>query len=406
MNKKSIEDVDFSGKRVLARVDYNVPLKNGIIKDNTRIKETLPTLKYILDHGASQVVLMSHLGRPDGKVVPEATLEPVAKELEKLLGEPVRFAKDCVGPDSEKAVLEEKAKIVLLENLRYHPEEEVLKGTPEEDVEKFRTQLAKYGDVYVNDAFGTAHRAHSSMVGLKRLGCCVSGYLLKKELDYFRKALVEPSKPFVAILGGAKVKDKIKLIENMLDKVDEMIIVGGMAFTFKKVCFGVSIGKSLFDEDGAKIVEKLLEKAKKNGVKLHFPIDHVCADALTETAQKTVYTDEQGIPDNLMGLDIGPKSVELFREVILNAKTLVWNGPAGVFEIKQFSAGSIGLLDAVATATEQGLVSIIGGGDTVSLVQNNNAQNKVSHISTGGGASLELLEGRKLPGVEALDDRQ
>ncbi|KAF0982913.1 hypothetical protein FDP41_010892 [Naegleria fowleri] len=405
MNKKSIEDINLSGKRVLVRVDYNVPIKNGIIKDNTRIKETIPTLKYILDHGATQIVLMSHLGRPDGKVVPEASLEPVAKELEKLLGDSVRFAKDCVGPDSEKAVLEEKAKIVLLENLRYHPEEEVLKGTSDEAVEKFRAQLAKYGDVYVNDAFGTAHRPHSSMVGLKRLGTCVSGFLLKKELDYFRKALVEPQRPFVAILGGAKVKDKIKLIENMLDKVDEMIIVGGMAFTFKKVCFGVSIGKSLFDEEGSKIVEGLLEKAKKNGVKLHFPIDHVCANAVNDTAEKTVYTDEQGIPDDLMGLDIGPQSVELFKQVILRAKTLVWNGPAGVFEIKQFATGSVGLLDAVATATEKGLVSIIGGGDTVSLVCNYGAQNKVSHISTGGGASLELLEGRKLPGVEALDDK-
>nr|CAG4718914.1 unnamed protein product [Naegleria fowleri] len=405
MNKKSIEDINLSGKRMLVRVDYNVPIKNGIIKDNTRIKETIPTLKYILDHGATQIVLMSHLGRPDGKVVPEASLEPVAKELEKLLGDSVRFAKDCVGPDSEKAVLEEKAKIVLLENLRYHPEEEVLKGTSDEAVEKFRAQLAKYGDVYVNDAFGTAHRPHSSMVGLKRLGTCVSGFLLKKELDYFRKALVEPQRPFVAILGGAKVKDKIKLIENMLDKVDEMIIVGGMAFTFKKVCFGVSIGKSLFDEEGSKIVEGLLEKAKKNGVKLHFPIDHVCANAVNDTAEKTVYTDEQGIPDDLMGLDIGPQSVELFKQVILRAKTLVWNGPAGVFEIKQFATGSVGLLDAVATATEKGLVSIIGGGDTVSLVCNYGAQNKVSHISTGGGASLELLEGRKLPGVEALDDK-
>ncbi|KAG2373190.1 hypothetical protein C9374_012792 [Naegleria lovaniensis] len=405
MNKKSIEDVNLSGKRVLVRVDYNVPLKNGIIKDNTRIKETIPTLKYILDHGATQIVLMSHLGRPDGKVVPDASLEPVAKELEKLLGESVRFAKDCVGSDSEKAVLEEKAKIVLLENLRFHPEEEVLKGTSDEAVEKFRAQLAKYGDVYVNDAFGTAHRPHSSMVGLKRLGTCVSGFLLKKELDYFRKALVEPQRPFVAILGGAKVKDKIKLIENMLDKVDEMIIVGGMAFTFKKVCFGVSIGKSLFDEEGSKIVEGLLEKAKKNGVKLHFPIDHVCANAVNDTAEKSIYTDEQGIPDDLMGLDIGPQSIELFKQVILGAKTLVWNGPAGVFEIKQFATGSVGLLDAVATATEKGLVSIIGGGDTVSLVCNNGAQNKVSHISTGGGASLELLEGRKLPGVEALDDK-
>ncbi|KAL9645423.1 hypothetical protein ABK040_002621 [Willaertia magna] len=406
MNKKSIQDVDFQGKRVLVRVDYNVPLKNGVVQDNTRIKETIPTLKYLLEHGASQVVLMSHLGRPDGKVVPEYSLEPAAKELGKLLGKPVRFAKDCVGPDSEKACLEEKAQIVLLENLRFHPEEEVLKGTSEEQVEKFRAQLAKYGDIYVNDAFGTAHRPHSSMVGLKRLGCCVSGFLLKKEIDYFRKALVEPQKPYVAILGGAKVKDKIKLIENMLDKVDEMIIVGGMAFTFKKTVFGVKIGKSLFDEEGSKIVNNLIEKAKKNGVKLHFPVDYVCASAIKEDVETKVYTDEEGIPDDLMGLDIGPKSIEIFTKVIENAKTLVWNGPAGVFEIKQFAKGSVGLLDAVTKATEQnGLVSIIGGGDTVSLVVNNNAQNKVSHVSTGGGASLELLEGRKLPGVEALDDK-
>jgi phosphoglycerate kinase len=414
LQKQSLEDIDVKDKRVLVRADFNVPVKKGVIQDDTRITATLPTIKYLLDKGAKSVVLMSHLGRPDGFPKPDMTLKPVAERLEKLLGRPVQFLNDCVGPEVENACsnIQTPGTVILLENLRFHLEEEG-KGIDAEgntvkaskdDIKKFCASLTKLGDVYVNDAFGTAHRAHASMVGVNLPR--VSGYLLKKELDYFAKALENPQKPFLAILGGAKVKDKIQIISNLLDKVDEMMIVGGMAFTFKKVVYGVSIGKSLFDEEGAKIVQDLVNKAQKNNVKLHFPVDYVTAPKIDENVETGTATDETGIPADQMGLDIGPKSIEAFTQVIHRAKVIVWNGPPGVFEVSKFANGSKKLVDAVVQATQNGTVTIIGGGDTASLVAQCGAEDKVSHVSTGGGASLELLEGKELPGVTALTDKK
>jgi len=412
-NKQSIDQVDVKGKRVLMRVDFNVPLdKQGNITNNQRITAALPTIQYALDKGAKSVVLMSHLGRPDGNRLPDQSMKPVAEELKKLLKRDIVFLDDCVGPEVEKACADPApGTLILLENLRFHPEEEgagVINGKKmkpsDEEIKNFRASLTKLGDIFVNDAFGTAHRAHSSMVGVNLTR--VSGFLMKKELDYFAKALEKPERPFLAILGGAKVSDKIKLIENMLDKVDEMIICGGMAYTFKKVLDGVKIGKSLFDEEGAKIVQKLVDKAKEKNVKLHFPIDHVTADKFDKTAKVDYATDKDGIPDSLMALDIGKESTKIFTEVIHRAKTILWNGPPGVFEMEPFANGTKAIMDAVVEATQKGATSIIGGGDTATAAAKYGTEDKVSHCSTGGGASLELLEGRVLPGVAALSDKQ
>ncbi|KAH7720745.1 phosphoglycerate kinase [Aphelenchoides avenae] len=410
LNKLSIDKVDLKGKRVLIRVDFNVPLKDGKITNNLRIVSALPTIKYALQNGAKSVVLMSHLGRPDGRRSDKDSLRPIAAELEKLLEKPIKFVEDCVGEQAEAATANpEPGTVILLENLRFHLEEEG-KGVnekkekvkaKEEDVKKFRDSLSKHGDIYVNDAFGTAHRAHSSMVGVA-LEPKVSGFLLKKELEYFAKALESPARPFLAILGGAKVADKIQLINNLLDKVDEMLIGGGMAFTFLKVLDNVKIGNSLFDEEGAKIVKDLWEKAKTKNVTIHLPRDFVCGDKFAENATASATDTQQGIPDGHMGLDIGPQSTAVFSEVVRRAKTIVWNGPAGVFEWDNFNKGTKGLLDAVIDATKMGATTIIGGGDTATAVAKWNAEDAVSHVSTGGGASLELLEGKKLPGVEAL----
>lgn len=358
---------------------------------------------------------MSHLGRPDGRVQAKYSLKPIAEVLQKLLGKDVTFLEDCVGDKVEQAVSNaSEGQVFLLENLRFHLEEEgkcsdeqgnTVKAS-QEDQQKFRDSLSKLGDVYVNDAFGAAHRGHSSLVGVKSAHK-VSGYLLKKELDYFARALTNPEKPFLAILGGAKVKDKIQLINNLLDKVDEMIIAGGMAYTFKKVVEKKSIGKSIFDEDGAKIVQEIVDKAAKNGVKLHFPVDYIAAKEFSEKAEPVEVSDEQGgVPEDLQGLDIGPKSRQLFTDVIKRAKVIVWNGPPGVFEFANFKNGSMAMIDAVVEATKNGTVTIIGGGDTASLVVNEGREKDVSHVSTGGGASLELLEGKVLPGVAYLDDRK
>lgn len=412
LNKLSIDSIEVSGKRVLMRVDFNVPLKNGVITNNQRIVAALDSVKYALEKGAKSVVLMSHLGRPDGTPNEKYTLKPVADELNKLLGQEVTFLADCVGPDVEAACADPKpGSIILLENLRYHVEEEgkgvdaagnKIKATPD-DVKVFRESLRKLGDVYVNDAFGTAHRAHSSMLG-EGFDQRASGFLLKKELQYFAKALDNPERPFLAILGGAKVADKIQLIENLLDKVNEMIIGGGMAFTFLKQINGMNIGGSLFDEEGAKIVEKLMEKAKQNGVKIHLPVDVVTANKFAEDAEVGVATIESGIPDGWMGLDAGPESVKLLMEPIARAKVIVWNGPMGVFEFPNFANGTKSVMDAVVEATTKGTITIIGGGDTATCCAKWETEDKVSHVSTGGGASLELLEGKTLPGVAALSD--
>jgi len=411
-NKLSIGKVDLEGKRVIMRVDFNVPLKGKEITNNQRIVAALPSIKHCLDNGAKSIILMSHLGRPDGLVKEEYSLEPVAKELKKLLGRDVQFITSCVGPVAEEKCADPpKGTIILLENLRFHAEEEgkgkdsdgnKVKSSPEA-VQIFRDSLSRLGDVYVNDAFGTAHRAHSSMVGVC-LPQRAAGFLLEKELTYFAKALEKPQKPFVAILGGAKVKDKIKLIENLLEKVDEMIIGGGMVYTFTKVLNDMKIGNSLFDEDGANIVKSLEAKAKEKGVKLHFPVDFVTGSKFAEDAEVGSATVASGVPDGWMGMDIGPESTKAFAEVIRRCKTIVWNGPPGVFEFVKFEAGTRGLMDAVVEATQAGATSIIGGGDTATCCAKYNTEDKVSHVSTGGGASLELLEGRTLPGVANLSE--
>jgi phosphoglycerate kinase len=412
LNKLAIDALDLSGKRVLIRVDFNVPLKEGKITNTQRIDAALPTIKYALEKGAKSVVLMSHLGRPDGKPNAKFSLKPVADCLNEKLGKQVQFLSNCVGAEVEAACADPApGSVILLENLRFHIEEEgkgvdadgkKVKADPEK-VTAFRASLSKLGDVYVNDAFGTAHRAHSSMVGCQ-LPQRASGFLLKKELTYFAKALDNPERPFLAILGGAKVKDKIQLIENLLDKVNEMIICGGMAYTFLKVLDNMNIANSLFDEDGSKIVQSLMDKAKKNNVQIHLPCDFVTADKFDENAQVGAATKEQGIPEGWMGLDVGPNSTIKFAEVIGRAKTIVWNGPAGVFEFENFSKGTKGLMDAVVQATTKGSVTIIGGGDTATCCAQWGTEDKVSHVSTGGGASLELLEGKTLPGVAALSD--
>lgn len=412
LNKLSIDKLDLKDKRVLIRVDFNVPQKQGKITNNQRIVAALPTVEHALAHGAKSVVLMSHLGRPDGRRQEKYSLKAVAEELKSLLKKDVLFLNDCVGAEVEQACADPATgSVILLENLRFHLEEEGNglneKGekvkADKEAIEKFRASLSKLGDVYVNDAFGTAHRAHSSMVGCQ-LPQKASGFLLKKELAYFSKALDTPERPFLAILGGAKVADKIQLIENMLDKVNEMIIGGGMAFTFLKVLNNMEIGKSLYDEEGSKIVGKLMDKAKSNNVQIHLPVDFVTGDKFAEDAQVGKADVASGIPADCLGLDIGPESIVKFSEVIGRAKTIVWNGPPGVFEFENFAAGTKGMMDAVVHATEKGATSIIGGGDTATCCAKYQTEDKVSHVSTGGGASLELLEGKNLPGVAALSD--
>ncbi|PFH45272.1 hypothetical protein AMATHDRAFT_71885 [Amanita thiersii Skay4041] len=411
-NKLSITDVSLSGRRVLIRVDFNVPIQDGIITNSARIIAALPTITYALDQGARSVILMSHLGRPDGKVIEKYSLKPVALELEKLLGKTVTFLPDCVGDSVQNAVdAAVPGSVILLENLRFHIEEEGSVKNKDGTKTKadatqtadFRERLTNLGDVYVNDAFGTAHRAHSSMVGIK-LPQRAAGFLMQKELEYFAKALEEPERPFLAILGGAKVTDKIQLIENMLDKVDTLIVCGGMAFTFKKRD-GVPIGNSLFDAAGAEKVDGLVEKAKKNNVKLVFPIDYITADKFSKDAKMGSADDQDGIPDGWMGLDVGPRSSELFRRTVLGAKTILWNGPPGVFEFPTFANGSVALLNATIEAARDGATVIVGGGDTATVVAQHHAEDKLSHVSTGGGASLELLEGKILPGVAELSSK-
>jgi len=412
LNKLSIDQLNVKDKRVLMRVDFNVPVKDGKISNDQRIAAAIPSIKFCLDQGAKSVVLMSHLGRPDGRKCAKFSLSVVATKLEELMGRKVTFLNDCVGKEVEEACLNpSNGSIILLENLRFHVEEEG-KGkdesgnkttATEENIKSFRASLSKLGDVYVNDAFGTAHRAHSSMVGV-----ChdqrAAGFLMKKELSYFAKALSDPEKPFLAILGGAKIKDKIQLIRNMLFKVNEMIIGGGMAFTFLKVLQDMKIGNSLFDEEGAKIVLDLMELAKNNNVQIHLPVDFITGDKFSADAQVGMATVATGISDGHLGLDIGPQSCENFAKVISRAKLIVWNGPPGVFEMESFSKGSKSMMESVVAVTSQGAVTIIGGGDTATICAKLNTESKVSHVSTGGGASLELLEGKILPGVNALTE--
>lgn len=415
MAKLSIRDLDLAGQRVLIRVDFNVPQDKatGAITNNQRIVAALPTIQHALASGAS-VVLMSHLGRPDGKRVGKFSLKPVADELAKLLDRPVRFLPDCVGPEIEAACAPgtlAPGDVVLLENLRFHIEEEgkvkLEDGTSRKAdpaaVAAFRASLTKLGDVYVNDAFGTAHRAHSSMVGVD-LPRRAAGFLMEAEIKAFQAVLDHPARPLLAILGGAKIADKIPLITNLLDKANDIIIGGGMSFTFKKVLDGMEIGESLFDAEGAKIIPELAAKAKEKGVRLHFPVDFVCADKFAPDAVTRIATAADGIPAAWMGLDAGPQTREKFAAVIASCKTIVWNGPPGVFEFDAFAAGTRAMAEAIAKATEAGSITVVGGGDTATAAKKCGVAGKVTHCSTGGGASLEFLEGKALPGVAALSE--
>lgn len=398
MDKLTIDDLKLKDKRVLVRVDFNVPLnEKKEVADDTRIVESLPTIKKILNDGG-KAILMSHLGRPKGKD-PNLSLAPVAKRLEKLLGTPVKFVDDCIGEKVEKAVSELKSsECLLLENLRFYPQEE--KNNPE-----FAKSLAKLGEVYINDAFGTAHRAHASTEGVtKYIKECAAGYLMQKELKYLGMALTQPKRPFIAILGGAKISGKIDVIKNLLDKVDTLLIGGGMAFTFYKA-MGKEIGSSILEGDKVELAKEILAEAKKRKVDLELPDDFVIApEAKEDTSTRVV--DKDNIPAGWKGLDIGPETLKLFKEKIENAKTVVWNGPMGVFEVDKFSKGTIGVADQLARITKKGATTIVGGGDSVAALAKVNLEKKMTHVSTGGGASLEFLEGKILPGVAALTDKK
>ncbi|MGI6636238.1 MAG: phosphoglycerate kinase [Christensenellales bacterium] len=394
MSKKTVRDINVQGKRVLVRVDFNVPMDdNGNITDENRIVGALPTIRYLLDNKA-KVVLCSHMGRPKGEFKPEFSLKPVAKRLGELLGQDVKMAADVIGEDADKVVASLKeGEVALLENLRFHKEEE------KNDAE-FAKKLASYADIYVNDAFGTAHRAHASTEGVAHYLPAVSGFLIEKELKFLGGALENPERPFVAILGGKKVSDKIGVINNLLEKVDVLIIGGAMAYTFVKAQGG-DIGSSLLEADKVDYALEMINKAREKGVKLLLPVDTVVADSFGEDA-KTQVVDTNKIPEGWQGLDIGPKACEAYAEQIKKAKTVVWNGPMGVFELAPFAAGTKAVAEAMANSQA---ITIVGGGDSAAAVVQMGYGDKVTHISTGGGASLEFLEGLELPGVAALNDK-
>ena len=396
MSKLTIDDLKLKDKKVLMRVDFNVPLENGKVTDDTRIVESLPSIRKVLNDGG-KLVLMSHLGRPKGKTK-DLSLEPVAKKLEELLKKSVKFVTDCIGPEVEKAVSELKSgECLLLENLRFYPQEE--KNDPE-----FAGKLARLGEIYINDAFGTAHRAHASTEGVtKHFKLCAAGYLMQKELKYLGMALSNPARPFVAILGGAKISGKIDVISNLIDKVDVLLIGGGMIFTFYKA-MGMEIGDSLLEADKMDLAKEILSKAKQKGLDLVLPEDIVIAkEANKETEARIV--DKDKIEIGWKGLDIGPKTILLFAGKLENSKTVVWNGPMGVFEIDKFAKGTMEIARVLAKITKKGATTIVGGGDSASAISKAGLEKQISHISTGGGASLEFLEGKTLPGVAALTDK-
>ncbi len=416
MDKKTLKDIDLKGKKVVMRVDFNVPVKEGVIKDDTRIKGALASINYVLDNGGS-LILMSHMGRPDEKgITGDTTMKIVAEYLSKMIGKEVKFAEDCGAADEAAAALQ-PGEILMLENTRYHKEEQAkLKQKDGQSDEEFKAakaalkeqqkelakKLASYGDVYCNDAFGTAHRAHASTAVITKYmnGPCVAGFLMEKEIAYLGSAVENPVRPFVAILGGAKVSDKLAVVRNLLTKVDTLIIGGGMAYTFL-AAQGHKIGNSLCEADQMDYAREMIAEADKRGVKLLLPVDSIEADKFDPEANtKVVGLD---VDDNWMGLDIGPETVKLYSDAIKSAKTVVWNGPMGCFEMEKFSKGTFGVCDAVAEVKANGGISIIGGGDSVAAVKKSGLADKMSHISTGGGASLEFLEGKELPGVAALN---
>ena len=392
LNKKTIEDINVSGKRVLVRCDFNVPLKDGAITDDKRIRASLPTIQYLIKNKA-RVILCSHLGRPKGEFKPEFSLAPIAVRLSELLGQEVKMAKDVVGESAKSLAAGLKdGEVMLIENVRFHKEE--TNNDP-----AFSKQLASLAEIYVNDAFGSAHRAHSSTTGVAAYLPAVCGYLIQKEITIMGNALANPKRPFVAILGGAKVSDKIGVITNLIDKVDTLIIGGGMAYTFFKAN-GRSIGNSLLEEDKVEDAKAMLKKAKDKGIKMLIPVDNIIADKFDANANTRISNDD--IPDGWMGMDIGPETCKLFADAIKGAGTVVWNGPMGVSEMDAFAKGTIAVAQAVA---DSGAISIIGGGDSAAAVQKLGFADKMTHISTGGGASLEFLEGKELPGIAALNDK-
>lgn len=398
MGKLFIEDLDLKGKKVLVRVDFNVPLNENLeITDDIRITSALPTIEKIIKDGG-KAILMSHLGRPKGGPNPKYSLKPTAVRLGELLGKEVKLAPDCIGEEVKKMVDAMKdGDVLILENVRFHPEEE------KNDTE-FAKQLASLGDVYINDAFGSAHRAHASTEGItKYIGQNASGYLMKKELDYLGSAVENPKRPFTAILGGAKISGKIDVIQQLMSKVDNLIVGGGMGYTFYKAQ-GMEIGTSLLEADKIDLAKEILEKAKSSGVNFLLPVDVVVASEFDNCSISEVVP-VNAIPADKMGLDIGPKTIEKFKEVILNSKTIVWNGPMGVFEFDNFAKGTNSIAEALVEATEKGAITVIGGGDSAAAIKKAGLDDKVSHVSTGGGASLEYLEGKVLPGVEALTNK-
>jgi phosphoglycerate kinase len=398
MAKLTVSDLDVKGRRVLMRVDFNVPLEKGVVANDKRLRAALPTIRYVLERGG-KLVLISHLGRPKGKRVPELSLKPCANALETLLGQPVAFADDCIGPSAQAAVEAlAPGQVLLLENLRFHKAET-------DNAEGFSRALAGLADLYVNDAFGTAHRAHASTEGVTHfINPCAMGFLIEKEIAYLGEALEKPARPFVAVLGGAKISGKIDVIANLLPKVDRLIIGGGMAYTFFKAR-NLEIGRSLLEPERIDMARSLLERA---GEKLVLPVDCLCSDRFefeTRTVGELRPTDADAIPPDGVGLDIGPATVALFESILADARTIVWNGPMGVFEIDATAGGTYAVARSMAAATQKGAVTVIGGGDSAAAVEKAGLADRMTHISTGGGASLEFLEGKALPGVAALTDR-
>ena len=417
INKKTLKDIELAGKKVVMRVDFNVPVKNGVISDDTRIQGALPSIKYVLENGG-KLILMSHMGRPDEKGInSDNTMKLVADYLAKLIGKDIVFVEDCANADAQVAAMKD-GDIIMLENTRYHKEEQAKckqkdgesdedfkarKAALKEEQKVLAQKLASYGDIYCNDAFGTAHRAHASTAVItKYIPVSVAGFLMEKELEYLGSAVENPVRPFVAILGGAKVSDKLAVVKNLLGKVNTLIIGGGMAYTFLKA-MGHNVGNSLCENDQLDYAKEMIAKAKELGVEFLLPVDNVAADKFDPEANTQIVGND--IPEGWMGLDIGPKTIELYSNAIRNAKTVVWNGPMGCFEMEKFNKGTFGVCAAVAEVKANGGISIIGGGDSVSAVKKSGKAAEMSHISTGGGASLEFLEGKELPGVAALADK-